>query len=97
MVQQDAKGHFVKGHTGGPGRAPKAVEEDFKALMDACITDDDWKEMLGFCMQRAKSRGATAQPALEFLANRRFGKVKEQLELSGGVKFVWDLPTPELK
>lgn len=91
-------GGFKKGQSGNPeGRKPKAVNEDFKALMDACITDDDWREMLGYCMQRAKGRGATAQPALEFLANRRFGKVKDQIEFEDVTGLVWDKETPSSK
>lgn len=89
-------GGFKKGQSGNPaGRKPRAVEEDFKAMIDACISSEDWQNILIAAKNEARGRGPAAQRAREWLAERRYGKVKDQLELSGEVEaLVWDRPVP---
>jgi hypothetical protein len=73
-------GKFCKGNKAGPGRPPKALDENFKALIDVAVTPEDWNKIITTAMKQA-IRGDTQ--AREWLTNRRFGKVPDKQELTG--------------
>ena len=80
---RDNKGRFIPGESGHPsGRKPRAVEDDFLALIDSAVSSDDWREIIGKANQQAKRGDHRAR---EWLADRRFGKARERVEQSGGL------------
>ncbi len=45
---------FEVGNPGGPGRRPKQREERVRAIWDENISDDDWREIVGATVAKAK-------------------------------------------
>ena len=81
MADRNAKGQFVKGHKNhGAGRKPRAFEDNFIALIDEAVTDDDWRDIIAKAVQLAKRGDSVSR---QWLADRRFGKAKERNELTG--------------
>ena len=80
MPDRDERGRFAKGNVGSPGRKPKAVEDDFLALIDSAVSADDWRAIIRRACDLAK-RGDTAARA--WLTDRRYGKPRERTENTG--------------
>ena len=56
MVKRDAKGRFVKGHSGNPnGRGRKSDQERWLKRLHECVTPDDFKDMIWVAVSRAKA------------------------------------------
>jgi hypothetical protein len=87
-------GKFAKGNKASPGRKPKAVEDDFIVLIDKAVKPEDWIEILDKAVVLAKRGDSRAR---EWLTERRFGKVKDQVEHSGdmGVTLLWQPHKPK--
>lgn len=70
MTNRDANGKFVKGESGNPSGRPK-MEMPLTDLIDACITLDDWKDMI----KKLKPRFIRGEiKVIELIMDRRFGK-----------------------
>lgn len=80
---------FQKGHPGGPGRPPRAVEDaQHSVLLE--LFDEDAERAIVTNMIRIAKRGSidtsnAAISAATWLWDRKYGKVKEKVELSGQV------------
>jgi hypothetical protein len=96
-------GKFQKGNPGGPGRPPKTVEDaQHSALLDL-FDEQEERAVIATMIANAKRRGVVAAPsaisAATWLWDRKYGKVKDQVEQSGGlvIKVVYadsDADTP---
>ena len=57
---RDAKGRFVKGHSGNPnGRGRKSEEEMWLDRLHACVTPRDFEDMIRVGISRARAGDAT--------------------------------------
>lgn len=80
MTDRDPNsGKFVKGVSGNPGGRPKS-DISITALIDAAVTEADWKFIIAALLKKAR-RGDVK--ATEMLMDRRFGKPVQQTQLSG--------------
>jgi hypothetical protein len=57
----DARGRFVAGNPGGPGRPRRTVEFDYLAIMAEVVTPDEWRAVVKDALYRAKNRDARAR------------------------------------
>lgn len=69
MVERDAKGRFVKGWNGGPGRPPKEREEKYYSIAMNTVTYSDWAKIIAKAAEQARRGDAQARKWLsEYLA-----------------------------
>lgn len=54
IVKRGARGRFVKGHCGGPGRPRRQTEVEYLTTMRETISLQDWAEMVRAMVARAK-------------------------------------------
>lgn len=78
MAERDAKGRFVKGHSGGPGRKPRQVEADYLNATFAAVSIDDWDAIVRRAVRDAKQGNAWAR---NWLGDYLIGKPPQILEL----------------
>ena len=79
-VKQGTDGKFVKGHTGGPGRPPRAREEKYYNLMMSTVTFADWERIISKAVEQAKRGDPTAR---KWLSDYLIGPPVERKEISG--------------
>ena len=92
MIDRNSTGQFVPGNGGGgarpgAGRKPAAVKLQMQQLLDAAISESDWVAI--FKKHKEQAIAGDVKSAT-FLADRKFGKPKESLEVSS------DAPLPIL-
>lgn len=82
---------FQKGQPGGPGRPPKPVEDATKSVLLRLFNEEAETAVVKAQIRRAKGGDTTAAT---WLWDRKYGKVKEQVEQSGGVtiRVLYDNP-----
>lgn len=88
---------FEKGNPGGPGRPPKAVEDAKQSILFELFNEKEERAVVTNMIRLAKNRAApNAVPAAIWLWDRKYGKVKEQVEQSGGltIKVVYTDESP---
>lgn len=82
-------GKFQPGHPGGPGRPPKAVEDAQRSVLLELFDEQAERAIVKNMIANAKRGGlaaaSSATSAATWLWDRKYGKVKEQIEHSGGV------------
>jgi len=82
-------GKFQPGNPGGPGRPPKVVEDAQQSVLLDLFNEAEEravvKNMIALAKRRNAMQAAAAISAATWLWDRKYGKVKEHLELSGGV------------
>jgi hypothetical protein len=80
---------FEKGNPGGPGRPPKAVEDAKQSVLFELFDEKAERAIVLNMVKLAKRSGAmqatAAISAATWLWDRKYGKVKEQMELSGSL------------
>jgi len=52
--ERDARGRFVRGNSGGPGRPPLATELDYLAAITDAVSLDDWAKIAERAVADAK-------------------------------------------
>jgi len=89
--KRDGNGRFVKGDSGGPGRPPRAKEEQYYEIMRSACSFAEWRKIIKKAVEQAK-RGN--HPARKFLADYLLGPPLQRHELSGPdggpVVVTWD-------
>lgn len=90
MISIVNKMTFQKGQSGNPSGRPKKVVEDAKhSLLLDLFDDQAEREIITNMLRLAKSKNITTAPssinAATWLWDRKYGKVKEHMELSGFV------------
>ena len=81
MVERDANGRFVKGHTGNPnGRPRRATEEEYLCAFNETMTVEDWVRIIRKAITQAKGGDRDAR---RFLADYALGKPKQRVALTG--------------
>lgn len=85
-------GRFQPGNPGGPGRPPKAVE-DAKQSVLARLFDEKAEEGVVRAVIRKAKQGDVA--AATWLWDRKYGKVKDQVEQSGGLTIRVEYADPD--
>lgn len=87
MAERDEKGHFVKGHSGGPGRPPKEREERFYEIMLSAVTYENWKEIVKKAVDQAKRGDSSAR---KFLADYLIGPpVQKVINDNNNINMTW--------
>lgn len=71
----------MAGVAGRSGRKSRAQEAGLDALIDSAVSQKDWKEIFLKASSMAK-RGDI--PSARFLAEYRFGKPNQKIEMTGG-------------
>jgi len=81
-VMRDAKGRFVKGHSGNPnGRGRKSDEELWLQRLHACVTPLDFEQMIRVGLSRAKAGDSTMlRLFLQYLIGMPTQYVKQDIE-----------------
>lgn len=101
-------GKFQPGNPGGPGRPPKALEDAQQSVLLELFDEAAERAIVKNMIANAKRPGVAAAPsattAATWLWDRKYGKVKEQVEHSGSIAVKgyasvspddWDAPTAE--
>jgi len=82
-------GKFQPGNPGGPGRPPKAVEDAQHSVLLELFNEAEERAIVANMIANAKRRGPLAATAAisaaTWLWDRKYGKVKDQVEQSGGL------------
>jgi hypothetical protein len=99
---------FEKGQPGGPGRPPKPVEDAARSVLLELFNEKEERAIVANMIANAKRKGvvaaSSATTAATWLWDRKYGKVKDQLEHSGAVELKgyvtvspddWDAPDPQ--
>ena len=73
---------FEKGNPGGPGRPPKPVEDAKHSVLLDLFNEQEERAVVKAQIREAKKGNTTAAT---WLWDRKYGKVKEQVEQSGGL------------
>ena len=81
---------FEKGQSGNPlGRPPKAIEDATRSVLLELFNEKEERAIVANMLANAKRKGVQAAPsatsAATWLWDRKYGKVKEQIEQSGGL------------
>jgi hypothetical protein len=97
---------FQPGNPGGPGRPPKVVEDAAQSVLLELFNEKEERLIVLNMIANAKRKGVAAAPsattAATWLWDRKYGKVKDQVEHSGAVELKgytsvspddWDEPT----
>lgn len=83
-------GKFQQGNPGGPGRPPKPVEDAQRSVLLELFNEQEERAIIANIIANAKRKGVAAAPsataAATWLWDRKYGKVKEQIEHSGNVE-----------
>jgi len=84
-IMRDAKGRFVKGHTGNPNgnnqHTRKGDEEVWLQRLRNCVTPEDFQQMIRVGMSRAKAGDATMlRLFLQYLIGMPTQYVKQDIE-----------------
>jgi hypothetical protein len=83
-------GKFLPGNPGGPGRPPKPVEDAKQSVLLELFDEKAERAIIQNMIANAKRKGVIAAPsaiaASTWLWDRKYGKVKDQMELSGAIE-----------
>jgi hypothetical protein len=63
----------MAGVRGRSGRKPDGAIQKFRALIDAAVTEEDWRAIVEKAGEEAKLGGALGHQAREWLAKYRWG------------------------
>lgn len=89
-MTRDAKGRFVKGNGGGPGRPPKnrEAEETFYSILQGRVSEQDIAEIVDKTVKQAKTGNKDARKILfDYLC----GAPEQYINLNhSGVELIWD-------
>ena len=80
MAKRNAKGQFVKGHNGGPGRPKKTREERYLEIVKSAVTFEDWKAIVKRAAYDAKRGDAQAR---KWLSDNIIGPPTQRQEITG--------------
>lgn len=99
---------FKPGQPGGPGRPPKALEDATRSVLLELFNEKEERAIVANMLANAKRKGVQAAPsatsAATWLWDRKYGKVKEQIEHSGNIDLKgyvtvspddWDAPADD--
>lgn len=81
---------FQKGQSGNPaGRPPKIVEDAKQSVLLELFNEKEERAIVANMIANAKRKGVLAAPsataAATWLWDRKYGKVKDQIEHSGSI------------
>lgn len=60
-TDRNDRGQFLPGHSGGPGRPPRAVESDYLRVLAATVTVDHWQRICQRALDDALAGDAKAR------------------------------------
>lgn len=72
-------GQFAAGNSGGPGRPPRQVEDDYLRTLTEVASSDAWKRI---CERAVKDAEAGDARARQWLSEYLLGKPSQQVTLS---------------
>ncbi len=90
---------YQKGNPGGPGRPPKTVEDATRSVLLELFNEKEERAIVANMIANAKRKGvqaaSSAISAATWLWDRKYGRIKEQVEQSGGltIKVVYADPS----
>ena len=80
-MTRDEKGRFIKGVSGNPvGRKPREVEEEYRLILVANVSQEDWAAIVRRAVSDAKKGDTSAR---KFIADYLIGPPVERKELTG--------------
>ncbi|WP_425400170.1 hypothetical protein [Aeoliella sp.] len=59
--KRDARGRFLPGHAGGPGRKPKPPGNRYARYLGEVVTESEFKRLIRVTLERAQSGDAKAR------------------------------------
>ena len=80
MAERNAKGQFVKGYKGGPGRPKKTREERYLEITKSVVTFDTWKKIVARAAMDALRGDAQAR---KWLSDNIIGPPTQRQEITG--------------
>jgi len=94
VTDRVAGGKFAPGESGNPHGRPRREGDSFQVIIERNVTESDWNEIVKAAVRDSKGRGSSAQAARQWITDRMFGKVKEQISIEDVTGLVWDKDTP---
>lgn len=83
---------FQKGHPGGPGRPPKAVEDAQRSILIELFNEREERAIVANMIANAKRKGVLAAPsataAATWLWDRKYGKVKDVVDQATTIRVI---------
>lgn len=94
-MTRDEKGRFIKGGPPGPGRPPKASEEEYREAVNTVITLDRFVKMIEAQAKRADRGELPAFAALVKLMGLDVQKVENQHDGEVVIKIIYERVQPK--
>lgn len=82
--ERDTSGKFQTGHAGGPGRPPRAREAARLEIINAVVTEDDWRRVCAVALADAihADEGKDREKGRRFIADYLIGRPRQTINVT---------------
>lgn len=89
-MERTASGQFVKGHSGGPGRPRKPIEEKYLRKLSTAVTLRDWADIIERAIYDAKRGDTAARKWLsDYLMGTPMQRIEQSTHVTGDIIIDW--------